>query len=228
MPTAQIWSGSAWVEIQSAASPHHAAHDAGGADAMTIDAAAATGSLRTLGDTATQAAQGSKRSRILDEVHADAGVASSAAEQTLATLVLPAGVIAVGDTVRFVAMGDQLNNSGSDVTYTWRFKIGTTTVMSTGTALAAATGTTRRKWHLTADIIFPTTTSQRVAASLIGSSFTSNNWGLLTTLISAAGYGTAAEDTASPLNIIVTCQLGTSVSTADVVLHGAYLELVKK
>lgn len=38
---------------------HSTRHDAGGADAMTIDAAAGTGSLRTLGTGATQAAVGS-------------------------------------------------------------------------------------------------------------------------------------------------------------------------
>jgi hypothetical protein len=38
---------------------HHADHEPGGADAMTVDAAAATGSLRTLGTGAAQAAQGS-------------------------------------------------------------------------------------------------------------------------------------------------------------------------
>jgi hypothetical protein len=59
MPIAHIWNGSAWVEIQAAASPHHAAHEPGGADALAADAAAGTASLRTLGTGATQAAVGS-------------------------------------------------------------------------------------------------------------------------------------------------------------------------
>jgi hypothetical protein len=40
------------------AQDHHARHDAGGADAMVVDAAAGTGSLRTLGPGAAQAAPG--------------------------------------------------------------------------------------------------------------------------------------------------------------------------
>jgi hypothetical protein len=41
-----------------AAGTHASQHNAGGADALTIDAAAATGSLRTLGTGAAQAAAG--------------------------------------------------------------------------------------------------------------------------------------------------------------------------
>lgn len=41
-----------------AALAHHTRHEAGGADGMAIDAAAATGSLRTLGTGAAQAAAG--------------------------------------------------------------------------------------------------------------------------------------------------------------------------
>jgi hypothetical protein len=58
MPTAQIWNGAAWVEIQAAAAAHHAAHEPGGADALAADADVATASLRTLGTGATQAAVG--------------------------------------------------------------------------------------------------------------------------------------------------------------------------
>jgi hypothetical protein len=39
---------------------HHAAHEPGGTDAMAVDAAAATGSLRTLGTAATSAAAGNR------------------------------------------------------------------------------------------------------------------------------------------------------------------------
>lgn len=45
--------------------PHHGTHEAGGSDPMAIDAAAATGSLRTLGAGATQAAPGND-SRLSD------------------------------------------------------------------------------------------------------------------------------------------------------------------
>jgi hypothetical protein len=221
-PTTHAHSGT----YEPVATAHHARHDAGGADAMTIDAVAATGSLRTLGDAATQAAQGSKRGRILDEVHADAGVASSAAEQTLATLVLPA-VIAVGDTVRFVAFGDSINSSGSAVTYTWKFKIGGTTVL-TSAAISVNSNALRPKWRVDADIVFATTSAERVSGLMTFGGAAATNWGAFSAGASLVGYGTAAEDTASPLNVILTCQLGTSVSTADVVLHGAYLELIKK
>lgn len=168
-------------------------------------------------------------SRLLDEVHADAGSASSSAEQTLATLVWPAGIVAAGDILRFRAYGDMLNNSGSPVTYTWRFKIGGTTVLAT-TATSFSASASRHKWSVDLDINAVSASSQRVGGTgLIISSGASDTW--------AAGasaaqffvpYGTAAEDSSAALNVILTCQLGTSVSTADVILHAASLTLVKK
>lgn len=168
--------------------------------------------------------------RILDEAHADAGSASSAAEQTLASLVLPGGIIGVGDLVRFVAFGDFINTSGSAVTYTWKFKIGATTVL-TSPAVSNANNANRQRWRAEIDTIFPTTTSERVNGQLIASvqSSAATTWSALSSAGgSLIGYGTAAEDTAAALNMILTCQLGTSVSTADIFLHGAALELIRK
>jgi hypothetical protein len=67
-----LWNGSAWVDpgaafilegdarLTNARTPsaHHATHEPGGSDAMAVDAAAATGSLRTVGKSALQAADG--------------------------------------------------------------------------------------------------------------------------------------------------------------------------
>ncbi len=47
-----------YTGVVNATPPHHASHEPGGSDAMAVDAAAATGSLRTLGTGATQAAAG--------------------------------------------------------------------------------------------------------------------------------------------------------------------------
>jgi hypothetical protein len=62
------------------ATAHHARHEPGGADAMAVDAAAATGSLRTLGTGATQAAVGS-------HAHSGASVANTPAGNIAATTV---------------------------------------------------------------------------------------------------------------------------------------------
>lgn len=48
----------AWVAVVSAVAAHATTHQPGGSDAMTIDAAAATGSLRTIGTGALQACAG--------------------------------------------------------------------------------------------------------------------------------------------------------------------------
>jgi len=48
----------AWVAVTSAVAAHKTTHEPGGSDAMAVDAAAATGSLRTLGTSATSACAG--------------------------------------------------------------------------------------------------------------------------------------------------------------------------
>jgi len=87
------------------AQAHHAAHEPSGADAMAVDAAAATGSLRTLGTGATQAAVGS---------HAHSGTYVDL------TTIDAAGDLLVGtanDTAGRLAMGSALQvlrvNSGA-------------------------------------------------------------------------------------------------------------------
>src|SRR3954470_13705019 len=53
------WDGTAWQAAKSGVPAAHASsHNAGGGDALAIDAAASTGSFRTLGTGALQAAAG--------------------------------------------------------------------------------------------------------------------------------------------------------------------------
>jgi hypothetical protein len=58
LQTQAKWVKDAMVSLTATLAPHHAQHDAGGTDAMVIDAGAATGSLRTLGSGAQQATAG--------------------------------------------------------------------------------------------------------------------------------------------------------------------------
>jgi len=167
---------------------------------------------------------------VLAEVHADAGAPSLNTEQTLATLAIPAGLIRVGDGLQVLAFGDTVNSSGSAVTYTWRLKIGGTTMLATPAFSHASNPDTnaRRKWKFTAELEFPTTASERVTGDLLTTGATLNTMDAVATALVATGYGTAAEDTAAALNVVFTCQLGTAVSSADVVLHGASLVYFRK
>lgn len=161
---------------------------------------------------------------VVAEAHADAGSASSSAEQTLASFTLPGGLIVVGDVLRFTAMGDLLNNSGGAVTYTWRFKIGTTTVLVTS-ALSIGTNANRLTWKVDADIHFPTTATERVCAQILATGQGTAQWKTLAiaATVSAVGYGTASEDTATDKAVALTCQMNTSNASADVILHAAAL-----
>jgi hypothetical protein len=71
---------------------HSMRHDAGGADAMAIDAAAATGSLRTIGTGAAQAAAG-------NHGHPASGLSSRWEPLTNGSVSSPELVFALGDVV---------------------------------------------------------------------------------------------------------------------------------
>lgn len=88
------------------ATAHHARHDAGGADAMAVDAAAGTGSLRTIGTGALQAAAGND-SRLSDTrtptagsvVDASVSASAAIAKSKLAALaIVDADVSAISES----------------------------------------------------------------------------------------------------------------------------------
>lgn len=197
-----------------------------GADAASKLAVGSTGQVLIPDSSQSTGLKWAYRARVLDEAHADAGSASSTAEQTLASLTLPGGIIAAGDHLRFVAFGDRLNNSGGNVDYTWKFKIGATTVISNG-AVTLAAGANRTPWSVTCDVMFGSTTAERVLWQLLASS---SGTTAPQTAVAQSGqrYGTASEDTASSLTVALTCQLSVSNANADVILHAATLEHIPK
>lgn len=165
------------------------------------------------------------RSRVAAESHADAGSASSVAEQTLASLTIPTSV-AAGDLLHVHAAGDSLNNSGSNVTYLWRLKVGATTVLASAQSTIAASSS-RRRWWLDAVIFITSTAAQFTRAALVHTAAGADStWGGVQNHF--VGALASAVDTSTTKNVVLTCELGTSVSTADVIHHNSSLIVVKK
>lgn len=202
-----------------------------GADTAAKLTAAANGQLLVTDSTQTTGLKWTTaRSYVLAESHADVSVVNSTTETAVVDLTLPAGVVAAGDHLRLVVWGDMLNNSGSAVNLTNKMKFGTTTVHSMA-AISVAASANRRSISLVWDILVESTTAERCMLTSFFGSASSATWptgGTAGLVPQLSIYGTAAEDTSSTKAVQYTAQLGTAVATADVVIHGAVLELIKK
>ena len=167
-------------------------------------------------------------SRVLASTVADVSVVNTVTEGDLVSLTIPAGVVAAGDMVRITVGGDSLQNSGANVDYTYRFKLGATTVLATAVVAVTATAS-RRNWRCVVEIVFVTAASERVSAAFSGSGGQTDTWksGATTFPSGATGYGTAAVDTASAVVAKLTVQMGTANANADAVAHHAIMELIR-
>jgi hypothetical protein len=116
--------GAAWVKVGEDET-HAASHNAGGADVMAIDAAAGTGSLRTLGTAATQAAPGT--------VDAAAGTGS------VRTLGSGATQAAAGNHTHTRTVEAKDSSSGTDVSVTWTTAFAGTPAVTVASNLAGQT-----------------------------------------------------------------------------------------
>lgn len=163
---------------------------------------------------------------VLAESSADVTVVNDSVETDVATLAIPGALVAAGDLVRLTCHGSFLNNTGGVVTLIFKIKIGATTVVATGAASYAASAD-RRTVSIDARIAIASTTAQRVAALLIAANATAAG-GWTTVAGTYLGHGSAAEDTATAKNVVVTAKMGSANPLAEFVLHAARLEYVKK
>ncbi len=148
------------------------------------------------------------------------GPSNTAAETTLATFSTTAAAL---DVLTFVAFGDMLNNTGSPVTVTLAFKIGSTTV-ATSNAVSCNSGAQRREWWCQVDVVCASTSSQLVGGGMVGpGATTADAWPIATSSFNGPLYGSASEDTTSAKAFTLTATLGTASSSADFLCRGAYL-----
>lgn len=164
---------------------------------------------------------------IVAESHVTAGpFNTTVAEQTLASLTLPAGAVAAGDVVRLSVWVEMFNQSGSATTFQLKGKIGATTACDTSTAASLNSAATRLGGMVTLEIMVESTTAQRAMLNgtlARGSANTSANGGLI-----FGKYGTAAEDTSGAKTIALTCTMGASHASVECVAYAASLTILKK
>lgn len=148
------------------------------------------------------------------------GVVNTTTETALASLTVPAAQLLAGDRLVFDLAWDILNNSGSAVTYTYRLKVGATTV---GTSSALSIGASAQRAGIRGRFIIalPALNTPRVWGDFVGGFAGGGFTGMNT---SNSGVLTPAEpsvDFSSDVVVQLTCQMGTASASADFRLHAA-------
>lgn len=169
-------------------------------------------------------------SRVIASTETTLPVVNTTVETDLFSLTLPGGLVAAGDRILVTMIGDQLNNSAGTVTYTYRFKIGATTVLATA-AISFGTSANRRRWTATAEIAIESATAQRVGALLSVSDANAPNWDTVsgtTPFNPFVGSNTSAEDTSTDKAVVLSVQMGTASASADCRLLAAALTHIRK
>jgi hypothetical protein len=117
-------------------------------------------------------------------------------------------------------MGTMLNNTGSTRVWTYRFKVGATTVLDSAN-LSRTSNASRNRFRLVLDFFVESTTAQKTSAYLGVASFSNFVSG-----IALAGYGTSTEDFATAKDLKLTVELATASADMDCVLEGYYIERI--
>lgn len=146
-------------------------------------------------------------------------ISNSAAETNL----LSQGITgAAEDLYQLIAWGEMLNNTGGSVTFQFRAKLGSTTMLTSTQAFG--TSADKRFWRYELYLPIVSTTSQRANGQL-----SMTTAGAATTLSFGAiytGNGTASEDVSTSKNLILSGQMNTASANATISVTGWYLTKV--
>ncbi len=155
-------------------------------------------------------------------------IVNTVTETDLVNFDVPANALEFAEhSLRIVAAGELLNNSGGADTVTFRVKLGATTLLATA-ALSFNASANRRKWYMEIDILSAAAGAQRVTGILqISNADTDSFAGHGTDGAAATGYGTGAEVTSAALTFVITGQLGTANALLEVTCTMAQIEFVR-
>lgn len=161
----------------------------------------------------------------VQDIRSDVTVVNSAAETVLGSFQIPQGLLP-GDGVSFDFGFDRLNNSGGNVVFLLRLKLGTTTLFASSATLVSSANRIGGRVRGRMLVVGPAT-EQRITASFeAGSGSSVNNAN------SGGNIGTrtvnAAEDLTAGRSLTLTIQMDTASSSADTVLRMATMDVLKR
>lgn len=145
-------------------------------------------------------------------------VVNTSSETSLVDFTVAAAQVAAGDVLVFDAGVDLRNNSGGAVTYTFRAKLGGTTIFTSGGISYNNASSRYRVDHRTV-INLAALADQRIKTNHTGFATT----GLLAGSQTAGTVGAATENLATDKTLSLTVQMGTANADADARLHAASL-----
>lgn len=141
------------------------------------------------------------------------GVVNTTVETAIASFTVAPGTVVATDVLVFEAAWDGLNNSGSAVTYTYRFKVGAT-AYATG---AFSLGASASRWGARGRfrIALPTLATPRASGELFGAFAGSGFAGINTSHSGVLQPQSPTADFAGSIVVELTCQMGTANALAD-------------
>ena len=148
-------------------------------------------------------------------------VVNTVSETEIVSLVMPAYGFAAGRAARLTVGGQLLNNVGTAQTFTFKVKLGSTTVL-TSPAISLATSANGRTWQLETIIASETDDIQKVSGLLVISAAGTTT--MLAGSDYAIGYGTAAEDGTGTVDVSVTVTLGSASANLTLTKRMGLLE----
>jgi hypothetical protein len=130
---------------------------------------------------------------------------------------------AANDLYQLVAWGEMLNNTGGSVTFSFRAKLGSTTMLTAGQGLGASAD--KRYWRYELYLPIVSTTSQQANGQVTMTSAVAAG-----TMASQAamwtGNGTATEDVSTSKALALSGQLSVASTSATISITGWYLTKV--
>jgi hypothetical protein len=153
-------------------------------------------------------------------------ISASTTETTVVSIALPT-TLAAGDVVHLKARGDLLNNSGSGLNITFKLKLGTTTILTSGST-AVSTSANRRQWRLESDLLVVTPASSALLDGVLRiTPASATTWSIAnSSYIEGYAYATSSVDLTAGPNYVLTATFDNATST-DLRLAFASLEVGK-
>lgn len=157
-------------------------------------------------------------------------VANTVTETSVYSFTVPAFTVGQDQALRVRVTGDMLNNQATARTFTWRIKLGVTTLWGSAVLNLSAAVATRRVWVI--DVLISNINATNVQALigliLTGSPTAPTIAGVGDGIGGSVGviYGDSAIDMTADALLDVTVQMGNANALADMRMKSALLEVV--
>lgn len=151
---------------------------------------------------------GNVADRILSRSTADVNVSGTTSETDLLSVSIPGGLLGTARGVRTLLQGYANNNTGSDKTFTFRFKFGSATVMSYAGTIATNAQSFPFEMHF--DVFADGATNSQSCFAKFEAAQPGAGLAPLTQTTSVANWNSAAQDTTSAKTLAISIEMSSA------------------